>query len=412
MTQAKAVLARLRDGEVGDPFRELPWWHWPVLACWAAHWFSVMLTQTKHGRGWNPSWHFSASGARLLFGGSAHGGGLSLFAHHPNLQSGPLTFILAAPITPLGAEHGLYAAQIIMMTLGLLLLFALERAALAYRTDVDPSRIRWTILGGGLALLPVWALAAVYWGHFDDVLALLFSVLALWSVAVRKPLLVGLFVALAVDSKPWAAGFLPLVLAVPGGWSWREPRLRALGLAVLLIAALWLPFVLGDSQTLSSLSNFSIRNTPDSALRALGINDPGTPSWDRPAQILLGCVLGSLAVWRRRWPAVVLVGVCARLILEPNDYPYYYAGLIIGALAWDLLASKRPTPLFTVGVTAVIFGLVPLAGLPNLKGTIKLWAMIAMVVVVLVGPAVRGLTEWATPTRKPAEQVPVRAGAA
>jgi hypothetical protein len=311
-----------------------------------------------------------------------------------------------------GAEHGLYAAQIIMMTLGLLLLFVLERAALAYRTDIDPSRIRWTILGGGLALLPVWALAAVYWAHFDDVLALLFSVLALWAVAVRKPLLIGLFAALAVDSKPWAAGFLPLVLAIPGGWSWREPRVRALGLTVVLIAALWLPFVLGDSQTLSSLSNFSIRNTPDSALRALGINDPGTPNWDRRAQILLGCALGSLAVWRRRWPAVVLVGVCARLILEPNDYPYYYVGLIVGALAWDLLAAKRPSPLFTIAVTAVIFGLDPLAGMPSLKGTFKLWAMIAMVVVVLVAPAVRGLAEWAVPDRKPAEQIPVHAGTA
>lgn len=384
-------LNRLGQAELGDPLRKLPF-HWPVLAFWAAFWCNIMISRTRVGRGWNPSWHFAAGGARLLFQVPfAHGGGLALFVTHPDLQSGPLTFILAEPITLLGAHNGLYSAQVFMTSLGLVALLALERAAFAYRSvDTTPSRIRWTVLGGGFLLLPVWAYAGVFWGHFDDVLALLFAALAVWAVAARRPLLVGLCLALAIDSKPWAAGFGALLLAVPGNWSRRSPKLLAVALLGAVVAALWLPFVIADPHTLDSLSGFTIRNTQDSALRALGVTDPGTPSWDRGAQILFGCALGAVALWRRRWPAIVLLGVCARLILEPGDYPYYYLGLLVGALAWDLLAAKRPAPIGTMAAAGAFFALVPLAAIPKIQGQCKLGAMIVIVLALLLLPAARG----------------------
>ena len=74
------------------------------------------------------------------------------------------------------------------------------------------------------------------------------------------------------------------------------------------IAAAWLPFVIADPHTVAAM-HYTIRNMPGSALRALGISDPRTPSWDRPAQLLIGCALGVAAVRRGRWPAVILLGV-------------------------------------------------------------------------------------------------------
>ena len=44
------------------------------------------------------SWHFFVSGSRWLL----HGLGLNLYAEHPDLQIGPLAFVVAAPLTFLG----------------------------------------------------------------------------------------------------------------------------------------------------------------------------------------------------------------------------------------------------------------------------------------------------------------------
>jgi hypothetical protein len=380
----RRLLERVRTVEVGDPLRRDPW-HWPVLIAWTALWFSA---KAFHG---GQSWHFSAQGAQLLWEGATGrqaAGGLDLFANYPRLQSGPLTFALAEPITWFGPHNGLVAAELLMTLLGLLVLFALERATYAARPDVSPSRIRWTILGGGALLIPLWALTGVGYAHFDDVLALTFAALAVWAVAERRAVLVGVCTALAVDSKPWAAAFLPLLFALPGpirGTAGR-PRRQALLACLALVLLAWLPFLMADPNSLNA-AVFTIQNVPDSALRALGVHDPRTPGWDRSAQIAVGCVFGSLAVWRGRWPAAVLIGVCARIALEPNDYAYYFAGLLLGALCWDLLASRRPQPVMTLSVTALVFALPALGVSPQLHGNIKLWTMVGATLVALLGPS-------------------------
>jgi hypothetical protein len=381
-----------------------------VLIVWAGIWYASKI---------NPgglSWHFAVQGARLLLHGAAPGqaaGGLDLFADYPELQSGPLSFLLADPVTWLtggatgadghgGTSAGLSAAEILMTLLGVVALFAMERAAFALRPDVAPSRIRWTVLGGGAALLPVWALTGVYWAHFDDVLALAFAALAVWAAARRRPVLLGLCLACSVDSKPWAAGFLALLFALHG----RQRRI-AVAVGFALIAIAWLPFVIADSHTIHAAA-FTIPNAPDSALRALGVTDPVTPSWDRPAQIALGCLLGAVAVWRGRWPAVLLVGACARLAIEPNDYPYYFAGAVVGALVWDLLSARRPAPLATLGVTAMIFASRSIGASPAFYGRLKLLTMVAAAAAALLAPAVRTVK----PPRPAARDHPASADAA
>lgn len=397
----RALAARLRDGELSDPLRRDPW-HWPVLIAWTTLWFTVKAV--SGGR----SWHFSAQGARLLWEGAGRhqlAGGLELFANYPRLQSGPLTFVLAEPITWLAPNNGLVAAQLLMTVLGLLVLLAVERAAFAVRWDVEATRIRWTVLGGGAVLIPLWTLTGVWYAHFDDVLALTFAALAMWAVAAGRPLAAGIGLALSVDSKPWAAAFLPLLFALPGAVRRPGPRRTAALAAALVIVAAWLPFLMADPNSLNA-AGFTIDNVPDSALRALGVNDPTTPSWDRYGQILLGCLLGAAAVWRRRWAAALLVGVCARISLDPNDYGYYFAGLILGALFWDVLAAKRPQPVMTLSVTVLVFALPTLGVSPAFHGDLTLWTMIGATLVALFGPSARG--HRPAPGERPAAAPPGR----
>ena len=101
--------------------------------------------------------------------------------------------------------------------------------------------------------------------------------------------------------------------------AWRPGRRLA------ALAAAWLPFYLADPAT-TAAAHYTIRNLPTSALRALGVSAARTPSWDRPAQLLLGWALGAAAVARRHWPAVILLGVGARIALDPGVHGYYTPG--------------------------------------------------------------------------------------
>lgn len=364
-----------REWRPGDPLRRGPW-HWPVLITWMAVWFAV-----KAVRG-GQSWHFSARGAALLWAGGARGG-LHLFADHPRLQSGPLSFVLAGPLTWIGPHDGVVAAQVAMTLLGLLVLVAVERAAFIAHAGsaVTDAQIRRTVLLGGAVLIPMWELTGVGYAHFDDVLALTFATLAVCAVAVRRPVAVGVFLALSIDSKPWAAAFLPLLFAVPGGLR------RAVPIALGLSAVAWLPFFVADYHSTNALT-FTIVNARDSALRALGLSDARTPSWDRWAQIGAGCAFGSLAVWRRQWPGALLIGVCARIALEPNDYGYYFTGLVLGAWCWDVLTvrARGPQPVAALAVMVLSFAFPALGVPPAFDGELKLWTVVGVTVAVLIGP--------------------------
>lgn len=96
------------------------------------------------------SWHYFAQGSRLLFGDD-RGEGLRLYATHPELQIGPIAFLVATPLRLLGAMPGRLLALITMSLTGPLVLYALWHLVPA-RTR-QPSRLLTT----GLLFLPVWA---------------------------------------------------------------------------------------------------------------------------------------------------------------------------------------------------------------------------------------------------------------
>lgn len=317
-----------------------PWRLWALLSAWTVAWMVPHL--------WRPgvSWHFFDQGARLLFSGDAAGGGLHLYADHPRLQIGPLSFLIAEPLRLADPWHGRFVAIALMSASGPVLLWLAASLKLAgAQTMIPPHRLAFA----GLVFLPVWTELATHFAHLDDVLALTFALLALRSVEHQRAALAGLLLGCAADSKPWAAAFICLIFVLP-----RAVRLRAGAAWVAALGAAWLPFLLSDPATVRA-GAFTIPNAASSALRALGVAAARTPSWDRPAQVILGSTLGWLAVRTGRWPAALFAVIAVRLLLDPGTYAYYTSGLVLAAVLVDLLLTTRRVPVFALGAALVVY---------------------------------------------------------
>jgi hypothetical protein len=301
---------------------------WAVLGAWAA---ACTVPHFDHSA---VSWRFFALGGRLLMRSGA-GTGLHLYANHPVLQIGPVALGAAAVLDTLGAA-GRPCAVALLALIGLALIAIVERTLIAETAAARPHLFVWALL-----FLPAWMELAFHYAHLDDGLALLFTALAIRATANRRAIPAGLLLALAVDSKPWALAFAPLLLAVGRG-----RRSHAFGAGVVGMAAAWAPFLVADSRTVTA-ATFKIPNTATSALRTLGVSSSATPVWDRPAQLAVGILLAALAVRTGRWPAALFAALCVRLLLDPGTYSYYTAGLVLAAAYVDLFLARRRVPLYT-----------------------------------------------------------------
>jgi hypothetical protein len=350
------------------------YWNLIILACWAPVCFAYYAP-----RG-GISWHFFSSGSAQLFGGPA---GLHLYADFPQLQIGPVAFAVAEILRFLGPHQGVLAAEIVLTAMGVAVVDQVTRIALTVRPGLAerPVALRATILVGGAVFMAGWAGLADTFTHLDDAVALLLTALAVRAALAERPILLGLCIGLAADSKPWALVFMPLVFMLPA-----RHWIRAVASAAATVIAAWLPFVIADPRTLTATMHFTIRNVPGSALRALGVKDPRTPSWDRSAQLLIGWTLGTASVLRGRWPAVILLGVGARVALDPADWGYYTAGILLGALLWDLLGSEKPLPLWTIISFSALNAIHLLTHDAALLGLLRLALPLAFTAVILLGP--------------------------
>ena len=355
-------------------------WHWDLLSLWTVVWFIDMAP------GGGIAWVFFRSGTAALFGepGSFRPpGGLHLYATNPGLQIGPLSFAVAEVLRHLGPDSGIVVAEILLTAAGVLLIAAIESLARTVRPELRerPRGLRLTVLFGGGAFMVAWVNLAVGYLHLDDGLALILAVLAMRAVVARRPVLAGLCVGLATAAKPWALVLAALLLLLPVRDMWRG--------AVALLAALaaaWLPFYLADPGTMTA-ARYTIRNLPTSALRALGVTADRTPAWDRPAQVLLGWVLGAVAVWRRRWAAVILLGVGARIALDPGVHGYYTAGVMVGALIWDTIGARRPWPVWSLLSILALAGVPVVTRDPQILGDARLAIVVAFTAALLLGPS-------------------------
>lgn len=396
------------------------------LSGWTAIWYAILA---RHG---GIAWIFFVKGSSLLFTGDYNGhnrpGFLHLYASYPGFQIGPLAFGFAqvirnlVPGQPVGAYQGVVPAQLIMSAIGLLTLVVIRRIALLARPELAGRReFRLTFLAGGALFMIAWMELAVAYGHLDDSLALLLAAAAVLAAIQGHPILTGLALGLAADAKPWALIFLPVLLLSGGMSRWRSPDQAALPVRasvrawaisaacmVAVIAAGWLPFFIAAPGTVRAL-HYTIANMPDSALHALGVNNLQTPHWDRQAQIIVACALALIAMGRRRWPAVLLLGAGARIALDPGVHGYYTAGIMVGALLWDLLGSRRPAPIWTV-ISFCALNLVPLLTANHpLRGDFRLLLVAAFSLVILVGPAAWLWRPAAQPDLAPAQALAAHA---
>ena len=301
-------------------------------------WAWMTTLAVVHVPGALVSWHYVMAGASLL-GSRGAGGGLHLYAAHPELQMGPLTFLVMSPFGRVPEAVTGVVVAVLVAAAGPVLVRVLPALVDA------PVTARQRGLAA-LVLLPVWAELAVHYAHLDDALALVLLVAGMLAVRRDRPVLAALLVAASADAKPWALAFVPVLLALP-----RSRWVRALGTWALGIAAAWLPFLLADPGTLHA-GRFAIPNDASSSLRALGFTGPGTPLWDRPVQVLLGLALAVLAVRRGRWLAVPAVVLAVRMLLDPATYPYYEAGLVLATVLVDLGVRRARLPWLSIAVLA------------------------------------------------------------
>ena len=314
---------------------------WLVIAGWSAGFFALYVV---HG---GTSWHYFDQGRLALIDVDDHVvGGLHVYSGLPFLQFGPAAFVAAVGTIPFG-PRGLLTAQVAGVLAGVLIMATTRDLARRTRPDLSLIEIDRRVLFAALFFIPAWSHLAVLVTHLDDVLTLTFGVLGLWAAVARRPVLTGLLLALAVDAKPWALPFACLLLLLP-------QRRSAVLTYAAVVALAWSPFLLGDSGTLHAMQ-FTIPNTDFSALRLLGVHDPRTPGWDRPAQVALGTAVSLVAVRRGRWPLVLLATVVARILLDPGTNRYYAAGVVVGAMVWDLLGSGRSFPWWTATTCTMLF---------------------------------------------------------
>ena len=355
-------------------------WHYVLLSLWTVSWC------VEKASGGGIAWDFFRSGTAALFGGpgSFHPpGGLDLYASNPSLQIGPLSFTVAEILRHLGPDNGIVTAEILLAAAGIAVIAAIENLARRVRPELSehPRTLRLTVLVGGAAFMVAWVDLAVGYLHLDDGLALILAVAALRAVIARRPVLAGACVGLAADAKPWAVVFLAILFLLPARDFW-----RAAVATLAVIAAAWLPFYLADSGTMAA-AHYTIRNMPTSALRALGVTADRTPSWDRSAQVLLGWVLGAVAVWRRRWAAIILLGVGARIALDPGVHGYYTAGVMVGALIWDVIGARRPWPFWSLLCIFALSAIPIMTRDPQVLGDARLAIVVTFTAALLLMPA-------------------------
>ncbi|MCU1398123.1 MAG: hypothetical protein JWN62_1232 [Acidimicrobiales bacterium] len=286
------------------------------------------------GRG---DWNVFVDAGRDMLGRD----GLHVFARHGDIQTGPVTLLLAAlfAFTP---RNGFVMCAALCLVLGLLTLRLLELMRNRVAPS-DPSRNAATMLVGGICLMFWWPKLGGY-GHLDDCLVLSAAAGSVLAARAGRPRVAAVLVGIGIGIKPWAVILLPLTLRRSGAL---QSRVSATILALAIGAVSWLPFLIAVPRTLGSL-RATVSVASDSAIRLFGFTDENLPAVFRTVQLMLVLITAFLAMRRGRVAGVMLAAIAARVVTDPGTWSYYTAGFVLAALVWDMCESNRTFPIATV----------------------------------------------------------------
>jgi hypothetical protein len=287
--------------------------------------------------------------------------------------------VATAAVRLVGGGEAMMLARLLTAALAPVALWTLEDLA---RRELPPAvlpRIRRLSLVAGLVLVPAWDLVAVRTVHIDDAIALTTSVAALAMARRDRPWWSATLVGVAVGAKPWALAFLPILLLL------RRHRTEAIVLAGAVGTMVWVPFLMAAPGTVEALRDFRLAVAPRSALHLLGLDTVAAPVWLRPVQFVATLAAAAAAVARGRWQGVIFVAIATRILLDPAVHSYHLTGLVVGAVAWELLWCERRWPMWTL-VCPVVLLSTKLAVVPHgIAGIIRLGLSLTVIVTVLAG---------------------------
>jgi hypothetical protein len=265
--------------------------------------------------------------------------GLRVYAERPNIQSGPIALLSIGLLADIGDWSFPFAVALLYV------------AAIATLFRMDAARDRGPlVLGlGGLISLAWWRTFA-FQGHLDDAATIALAVIAVAAVERRRHCSAAVALGVALAIKPWAVFLLPVLMRPTDSWR-RRVALPCISLSIGAIT--WAPFLLASGDTIGGAKP-SVWVAPDSVFRLLTGEGSTMPTWLRLAQ--LTCCAGAVA-WvtlRGHVASALLLGVSVRLLFDGGTWPYYTAGLMMGALLWDVLESDYRIPWATIAATALL----------------------------------------------------------
>jgi hypothetical protein len=302
-------------------------------------------------------WEIARDAGEILIGG-----GLDVYAQMPTAQMGPLAILLA------GALPGWLYLTLICALLPVILLLALANQA-------PSARLYSVVTAGGILVAWPWV-AFGRQGHADEALVVLGAAVMVVAFERRQSTWVVAAFLIAIAAKPTAVVLLPLVFM---------SSRRAVAIAALGTAVIWMPFFLADPVGLLAAGRGPGDMWPGSLHTLLGAEPyTGFPVWVRPVQLVGGLLL----VWvltKHRSAAAAVVGVLAfRALLEPGAWNYYGAAIAAIALLFDARNLRWPavTVLGTVSFASVLS-----TPISTLGGHIRLAAIALALVVVVAIPS-------------------------